>query len=206
MEEKPQRKLFGPWRLLLGSVLGLGPKPQAVQMCRLPGSSAKLIPTELWMQPCPCFPVLPKPGRGHRCTRGQVPSPEEPEEAWPEGEVGREKAAAMVSPFLCLMILPWLSAGQGLLPLGLGKQAEIGTRVLRSSSPYWVSLPNPVLPGNRGQTLDERPLLGCHTPKNVQQAGASSPLSYGKCIFYEVRAFPPPNGYFPQSAALHALP
>lgn len=76
------------------------------------------------MQLCPCFPVL-KPGRGYSCTRGQLPSPEKPEEAWPEGEVGREKAAAAaVSPFLCLMILPWLFTGQGLLPLSLKEQAE----------------------------------------------------------------------------------
>ena len=77
------------------------------------------------MQLCPCLPVLPKPGRGYSCTRGQLPSPEKPEEAWPEGEVGKEKAAAVVSPFLCLMILPWLFEAQGLFPLGLEEQAEV---------------------------------------------------------------------------------
>lgn len=107
------------------SLLGLGPKPQAAQMCRLPGSFAKPIPTEPRMQPCPCLPVLPKPGRGYSCTRGQLPSPEKPEEAWPEGEVGREKAAAVVSPFLSLMILPWLFEGQELLLLGLEEQAKM---------------------------------------------------------------------------------
>lgn len=78
------------------------------------------------MQLCPWFPVSPKPGRGYSCTRGQLPSPEKPEEeAWPEGEVGREKAAAVVSPPLCPMTLPWLFTGQGLLPPGLEGQAEM---------------------------------------------------------------------------------
>lgn len=81
--EAPRRSV---WDLesAAGSILGLGPKPQAAQMCKLPGSSAKLIPMEPQMQVCPCFPVLPKPGRGYSCTRGQLPSLRKPEEAWPE--------------------------------------------------------------------------------------------------------------------------
>lgn len=51
-EGKATRKAVWAPESAAGSVLGLGPKPQAAQMCLLPGSSAKPIPTEPRMQLC----------------------------------------------------------------------------------------------------------------------------------------------------------
>lgn len=54
-EGEATRKAVWAPETAAGSVLGLGPKPQAAQMCTLPGSSAKPIRMEPPMQLCP-FP------------------------------------------------------------------------------------------------------------------------------------------------------
>lgn len=133
------------WALMAaaGRVLGLGPKPQAAQMFRLPGCSAKLIPTKPQMQLCACFPVLPKPGRACSCTRGQLPSPEE-SERW------EERATAVVSPFLSWD--PALGSSQG---SALEEQAEMeqGSPGLAAHTGFLFPTLSWAEPGRGGQAV-----------------------------------------------------
>lgn len=98
---KASKKAFWALMAAAGRVLGLGPKPQAAQMCRLPGSSAKLIPMKPQMQLCPCFPSFQSLA-GLAVVQGvSIPAL-----GSLRGEVGRAKRLLRSVPS-CLRIPPW---------------------------------------------------------------------------------------------------